>query len=150
MLLIGTDNLKYVYCEPDYELVWEKPIDINYTKAELKTEIDKLFGNKLFFYKEDDNKKYYGRNIVVFRTIVMNENLSAEDYIFYYAHESAHLTLHTYNDIDASFKAFKMLYESGNELFKQAAMNNLYYNMLGCYPNSYTYWYYAKEYLLKN
>lgn len=141
-------NYKYIEEAPDFNLVKYEQFDAQYSKTEAKAELDKIFKAKLFFYTENENNKYYGRTYAVFRVIAMNKNISINDFIFYYAHELVHLTEFTENDIYANFKAFKVLYESGNETFKKVAMNNLYRDMNGVDTEQYTYWHYAKQYLL--
>lgn len=142
-------NYKYIDEPRCQELVYEE-LELTCTKEEAKKEIERLTNAKLFIYKECDlGGQNPGLTILSIRFVRMQEGLNLEDYIFYYTHELVHLTECVANEIYTQFRAWQILYESGNEQFKAVAMRHLYRDMIGCDKQNYTYWHYAKEYLIR-
>lgn len=79
----------------------------------------------------------------------MQDNSSIEDYIFNFAHEYMHLKYMTSSERFVNFEAFKLLYNSDDECFRNVAIMYANQDMYGNIPETYSCWYYIKEYLNK-
>lgn len=142
-------DYKYIY-EPMCQEIEFEELELTYTKEKAKNEIEKLTNAKLFIYKECDLEwKNAGLTTLSIRLVRMQQGLSVEEYIFYYTHELVHLTECVANEIYTQFRAWQILYESGNAEFKAVAMRYLYKDMIGYDKEEYTYWHYAKQYLVQ-
>lgn len=128
------------------------PREITYSREEVRDKIGALAGKQLYFYAEQDlysRKKIYGETVFFIRLIIMQDNSDIVDYIFNFAHEYMHLKYMTASERFVNFEAFKLLYESDDECFRNVAILYAKQDMYGNIPESYQCWYYIKEYLNK-
>ena len=128
------------------------PREITYTREEVRKKIENLAGKQLYFYAEKDlysSKRIYGETVFFIRLIIMQDNADIVDYIFNFAHEYMHLKYMTASERFANFEAFKLLYESDDECFRNVAILYANQDMNGNIPESYSCWYYIKEYFNK-
>ena len=128
------------------------PREITYTREEVRKKIENLAGKQQYFYAEKDlysRKRIYGETVFFIRLIIMQDNSSIEDYIFNFSHEYMHLKYMTASERFVNFEAFKLLYESNDECFRNVAIMYANQDMYGNIPEPYSCWYYIKEYLNK-
>ncbi len=128
------------------------PREITYTREEVRNKIENLAGKQLYFYGEQDlfsRKRIYGETVFFIRLIIMQDNADIVDYIFNFAHEYMHLKYMTASERFVNFEAFKLLYESDDECFRNVAIMYANQDMYGNIPETYSCWYYIKEYLNK-
>ena len=116
------------------------------TKSEIKTEVDSLFGNPPYTYAEKDINEW-GLTYLPARHIVVDEALGFAEYTFTLAHELVHLTEST-NERWANYRAFIVLFESGNEFFKNVAVFGAWLDLAGCYAKEYQFVGHVEQYLL--
>lgn len=103
----------------DFQIDYTRPIDISYES--IKEDIDLLFNNPNYTLNIEDID-VSGRANLLTTTIVLDEGLSYENYVFTLAHELVHITYFTVNERFSNFTAWKILYESGNDYFKNVAL----------------------------
>ena len=128
------------------------PREITYTREEVRKKIEDIAGKQQYFYAEKDlysSKRIYGETVFFIRLIIMQDNADIVDYIFNFAHEYMHLKYMTASERFVNFEAFKLLYESNDEYFRNVAIMYAKQDMRGNIPESYSCWYYIKEYLNK-
>lgn len=121
--MVGYSNLSYKSYKPKsyiYQNIDLQEIEQTLTKQSAKELIKRLY-NTPHFYKEKELKQA-GRSIIFIRKVEINKNLSLNDYIITYAHELTHIKYVTVNETFVSYKAFKTLYESGNEELRYHSM----------------------------
>lgn len=95
----------------------------NTTKESLTTEINELFDNpsyKLQFSNLASNT--YGECNIFSRTITIKNNISNVFYVFALAHELVHLEYFTYCERFCNLQAYKILFDSNNNYFKNVAL----------------------------
>ena len=97
-----------------------KPIECNLTKQEIKSLLDKFYRIR-YTYGEFDSLSDDG--YVNGNHIVIKSSLTKEEYLFALAHEITHIKYETSNETFVEYTTIIELYESGNELFKQVALN---------------------------
>ena len=110
--------------------------NINYNhleidKSNLKSSIEDLIEFKFYNYiGKNSSSIANGKGLAYvnfhFRYIVIAENISTRDYITTLTHELIHLKYYNANEMWTNFMTFKLLYESNNSVFKQAAINFAY------------------------
>lgn len=115
-------------------------------RAEIKAEVDGLFGNPPYTYAESDIEAW-GLTYIQQRHIVIDEALSLAEYTFTLAHELVHLTEST-NERWANYRAFVMLYESGDEYFRNVAKFGAWLELAGFYSKEYQFVGHVEAYLL--
>ena len=128
------------------------PREITYTREEVRKKIENLAGKQQYFYGEQDlfsRKQIYGETVFFIRLIIMQYNADIVNYIFNFAHEYMHLKYMTASERFVNFEAFKLLYESGDEYFRNVAIMYANQDMRGGIDKNYSCWYYIKEYLNK-
>ena len=128
------------------------PREITYTREEVRKKIENLAGKQLYFYAEKDlysSKRIYGETVFFIRLIIMQYNADIVDYIFNFAHEYMHLKYMTASERFVNFEAFKLLYDSDDECFRNVAILYAKQDMCGNIPEPYSCWYYIKDYLSK-
>lgn len=95
----------------------------NTTKESLTTEINELFDNpsyKLQFSNLASNT--YGECNIFSRTITIKNNISNVFYVFALTHELVHLEYFTYCERFCNLQAYKILFDSKNNYFKNVAL----------------------------
>ena len=124
---------------------------VKYTKEEVRSKVEKIAGWLPYFYGEKDllSKQRYGETIFFLRLVIMHDDLDINNYIFNFAHEYMHLKYMTASERFVNFEAFKLLYESGDEYFRNVAIMYANQDMRGGIDKNYSCWYYIKEYLNK-
>ena len=95
------------------------------TKEEAKEFVKKLY-NTPHFYIETDQlpTTRYAECSVILRTVKIKKNLNIVDYVTSYAHELTHLKYLYADETLTTFKAFVVLYESGNEEIRNMALRD--------------------------
>ena len=132
------------YMELEYSVDWE-----NYTREEVRADLEKLFGAKFYIYKEEDldKKGVYGLTTPLIRLIRMDDNISIELYTFYFAHELVHLTHFTASEKYCNLVAFKVLYNT--EKYRDIAIRYAIQDRNGCITQDYSCWEYIFDYLME-
>ena len=126
------------------------PREITYTREEVRKKIENIAGKQLYFYAEEDlysSKRIYGETVFFIRLIIMQDNADIVDYIFNFAHEYMHLKYMTASERFVNFEAFKLLYESNDECFRNVAIMYANQDMYGNIPETYSCWGQIYEYL---
>lgn len=129
-----------------------KSYKVTYTKEEAKIEIEKIIKPKLYMYLEKDFDKNIANAAITYlvpRIIIVKPNIHIKDYILSYTHELVHLNELVTNERYTNFRTFVILYESGNEQFKNIALEYAYLDMKGRVTPEYSCWYYIKQYLVE-
>lgn len=148
--------LSYIYCFnylPYIEPSWN---NVSYTfddcdilsKNEIKYEVDKLFNNPKYNLSEQNLQgESMGYTWLFKRQIILEQNQSVDQYIHTLAHELVHLVYFCGNERFTNFKAFQILYESGNEFLKNCALKHANYYFAGYGDHRYDYAGYVQKYL---
>lgn len=118
-------------------------------REQFKRDIGSLAGWQQYFYTEQDLNivSRYGQTNMSFRVITMHNKLTDFEFMFYFVHEYLHLKLFTACERYINFQAFKLLYESGNENYKQVALRYANQDMNGCISYDYSCWGQIYDYL---
>lgn len=143
---------RMVYRQAEPVALTYTPREITYTREEVRNKIENLAGKQPYFYAEKDlysRKRIYGETVFFIRLIIMQDNADIVDYIFNFAHEYMHLKYMTASERFVNFEAFKLLYESNDECFRNVAIMYATQDMYGNISEPYSCWYYIKEYLNK-
>lgn len=131
------DSIEYTPYRPDY-----------ITRDYLKEEIEKLFDSPKYVYKDTTlQKPVIGKTTFLIRLIEMDIDISLENYTLAFTHEMVHLTHVTACERYCNFTAFKMLYESGNDYFKNVALAYADNDFRGYVEYNYSCSGYIEEYL---
>ena len=110
-------------------------IDYGYTKAELKTKIENLTGQRWYIYREKELEPFtYGQTYIMFRWVEISEDLDLNTYAETLCHELVHLKYNTGDERFTTYQTFVILYESE---FRQIALNMLYGQANGQYSYDY-------------
>lgn len=108
-----------------YEYLRDSDIKTDKTYAELKGECEDLLDQHFYIYIGKDhrlrNDTADGYCLMLFRTVVVNENMPKHNYVYTLVHELIHLKYFNRNETWVNFETFKVLYESGNEFFVNSA-----------------------------
>lgn len=119
-------------------------IDYGYSKKQIRNKLEKLTGVKFYFYIEKSlrEKDYAGSN-ALYRFVVVDKNLTTNEYVEYMCHELIHLKYNTVNDRFVTYHTFVTLF---NSEFIQIALNMVYKMQYGeylyeynCYAQIYDY-----------
>lgn len=139
----------------EYEPILRLPYNIAncpYTKAEIKSKIEALYGHPFYFYAENNIWASGMTELITRRVIIDNTpRLSHYNYTYTIAHELAHITAISGDEAFATYSAITKLYESGDAYFvevaKAFAMQNINnYGNNGAYECGY----YLQEYFKKS
>lgn len=157
VVLVTCGTFAFALCEKQPELAF-KPTTLTANalifdlspafsdKAEIKAEVDTLFGNPPYTYAESDISDW-GLTYMPQRHIVIDSELSLAEYTFTLAHELVHLT-ESHNERWANYKAFVVLYESENEYFQNVAVFGAWLDLAGFYSKEYQFVGHVEQYLL--
>lgn len=134
-----------------------KPINFDLKTAytyennfEIRKDLEKIYKPVVYFYAEGElNSSIGAQTILPLRHITMNSKYVniPYAYTFFLAHEFVHITYCVTNECFTEFTAFKTLYESGNEWFRNVALwraNDIVTHNL---QDTYDCGYYILEYL---
>ena len=155
-LFINSLLLSYIYCFNylPYKDCTLSSISYNFndceilSKNEIKYQIDKLFNYPNYTLAEQNLQgESMGYTWLFKRQIVIEQNQSVYQYTHTLTHELVHLIYFCGNERYANFKTFKILYESGNEFFKNCALQNADYYCREYGSQEYNYAGYAQAYL---
>ncbi len=116
----------------------------------IKQQIDSIFNCNYILIKSDLKGELKGKTYIMLKLIVLDNNLSLEDYAITLTHELVHLTYFTANERYTSFKTFQILYESKNEYFKNVALAYANLDFSGNTTKEYSCAGYIEEYLKKD
>lgn len=132
------------YIELTYSRNWT-----NYTRQEVRSDLESLFNAKCYTYKEDNLslKGVYGLTKPMLRTVTMDDDISIELYTFYLAHELVHLTHFTSSERYCNLIAFKTLYNT--EKYRDIAICYAIQDRNGCITQDYSCWEYIFDYLME-
>lgn len=118
------------------------------SNKEIKRDLDRLFGTSFYIYVEKDNMGHLqGQIHLLIRLIKVQSGLSKTQYCYTLAHELTHLVHCSLNETYTEFMAFKTLYESGNDWFKEVAKMRADNTIRGHSKTVYDCGYYMIEYL---
>ena len=121
------------------------------SNADIKQDIDGLFNNTKYILKHKEmNGDTAGYTVLLLKIIVLDNDLTQENYTLTLAHELVHLTHFTANERYVSFITFKVLYESENNYFKSVALAYADAQFKHLYQHSYDCSGYIEEYLQYN
>lgn len=121
-----------------------KDVDYGYSKKQIRNKIEKLTGVNIYLYKE----KYLregdkGICFPMFRFVIIDKNLTQNEYIECICHELTHLKYNTVNERYVQYQTFVTLF---NSEFRQIAINIVYKMQYGeylyeyeCYAQIYDY-----------
>lgn len=122
-----------------------KEIDYGYSKSTIKDKLENIVGIKFYIYKEKNiSSEYLGRTNFIFRTIILDKNLTNNEYIEVLCHELLHLKYNTANERYTQYQTFVYLY---NSEFRQTALNILYKMQYDYYAYEYNCYSQIVEYL---
>jgi hypothetical protein len=117
----------------------------DYTKEEVKNKLENILGVNSYFYVEKDlDEDISGFTYLMFRLIVIEKDLSINDYIEVLCHEMIHLKYNTIDERFTQYKTFERLFESE---FRQVALNIVHDMQWGVYPYEYECYAYIVDYL---
>lgn len=135
-LLIQNMTLRMEYIAPtDIISMQYKEIDYGYSKSTIKDKLENIVGIKFYIYKEKNiSSEYLGRTNFIFRTIILDKNLTNNEYIEVLCHELLHLKYNTANERYTQYQTFVYLY---NSEFRQTALNILYKMQYSYYSYEY-------------
>lgn len=118
------------------------------TEDYIKREIDNLFSNCKYILQYKDLKYgVAGVSYIMLKLVYIDTNLSLEDYAITLTHELVHINFFTVNERFTTFKTFQILYESGNEYFKNVALAYADSDIKGYMPFEYSCGGYIEDYL---
>lgn len=115
-----------------------RPPNIDYET--LTDDINQMFNNpsyKLTFTNFSGSTK--GECYMFSKTIVLQENMNYEYYVFCLTHELVHLTEFTYSERYTNLTAFYTLYNSENEYFKNIALYFADLDLQGIFKEEYSF-----------
>ena len=105
-------KIEYENYRPDY-----------ITEEYIKEEVDKLFPNVNYLLKSKHIPgTVAGYTYIMLKLVYIDTNLSLEDYTLTLTHELVHISHFTTNERYTNFKMFQILYESGNDYFRNVAL----------------------------
>lgn len=110
-------------------------VDYGYSKKQIRNKLEKLTGVTLYFYNEKtlrDGDK--GVSNPMYRFIVIDKSLSANEYIEIMCHELMHLKYNTVNERYVQYHTFVTLF---NSEFRQIALNIVHKMQYGEYLYEY-------------
>ena len=118
-------NIPYIEAE-EFDLQIEYVENI-YTRAELKSMVDALFGNPRYIYREREELRYGAIGLSCYYFSVVHIRADTPDYLYpiVLAHELVHIVYYTANERFCNIKAFELLYNSGNEFLRYSALEHL-------------------------
>ena len=121
--------------ETGYYRVTYSDIDYGYTRQEIRDKLESLVGvdHYLYFEKTLDNE-IAGVTALMFRTIVIDNTLSDNEYIETMCHELIHLRYNVGNERFTQYQTFVTLY---NSEFRQIALNIAHDMQIGKYAYEY-------------
>lgn len=151
LVIIGVDA---IYIRTAHKMEWRsakyvaqvkyEDIDYGYSKKQIRNKLEKLTGQKLYFYKEKtlrDGDK--GISSPMLRFVIIDKNLTSNEYIEVMCHELIHLKYNTINERYVQYQTFVTLF---NSEFRQIALNIVYKMQYGeylyeyeCYAQIYDY-----------
>lgn len=126
----------------EYEI--KRPDNISYENIESELN-DLLDYTDYKLIKTQFSGCYCGEANLISKTIKIDSNLDYEYYTFTLTHEIIHLKYFTTNDRFANYEAFKVLYQSGNEYFKNVALYVLNLDLSNAFSYDYKFSGYAEE-----
>jgi hypothetical protein len=101
-------------------------IALNCSNSDLMGAVDNLFNVKHFVARTGKRMANMTSSSCLFRIVFLDKDATGEDLVILYAHELAHLKFFRTDDTYISFKAFQMLYESGNNVLRNVAERYAY------------------------
>ena len=125
-----------------------RPTHIN--KEYIKNQIDDIFNCNYILTYKNLNDGYNGVSYIMLKVITLDNDLSLEEFTMTLTHELVHITYFTANERFTSFKAFQILYESGNEYFKNVALSYADIDLKGLMGKEYSCAGYIERYLANN
>lgn len=130
------------YIELTYEQNWN-----NYTREEVRRDLEGLFNAKFYKYQEEDldHKGVYGLTLPIYRNVKMDDDIPIYLYTFYLAHELVHLTHFTASERYCNLVAFKVLYNT--EKYRDIAIRYAIQDRDGGITQDYSCWEYIFDYL---
>lgn len=133
------------YMELNYTVNWE-----DYSREEVKNDLEELFGAKNYIYEEADlvPMGYYGLTMPMARTVQIDANIPIEEYALTLAHEFVHLTQFTASERYCNLIAFKKLYNT--EKYRDIAVRYAIKDRDGGVSTDYSCWEYIYDYLQEN
>lgn len=151
ILLFAYANINYRLDYQDCTLTYVEYDNIrpNYvTKDYIKQEVDNLFPNCKYILRcKDLGYGICGVSYIMLKLVYMDTNLSLESYAITLTHELVHINYFTVNERFTTFKAFQILYESGNEYLKNVALAYADSDIKGHMPYEYSCGGYIEDYL---
>lgn len=116
----------------------------------IKKEIDNIFNCNYILNFKNLNNKCDGVSYIMLKLVILDDNLSLEEFTMTLTHELVHLKFFTSNERFTSFKAFQILFESGNEYFKNVALAYANKDFNGLVEYEYSCAGYIEQYLNNN
>lgn len=121
---------------------------MGWDRAKCRAEIEKMFGNPKYIYKEVRMDRSFCMAII--RVIGINDSLYGCDYMHDLAHELVHLTEWVGDERYTEYRTFVRLYESEiPEIHEAGRRMAIGWYMIRHTKSEYNCWYQIKEYLKK-
>lgn len=115
-----------------------RPPNIDYQT--LTDDINQMFDNPSYTLTFTDfSGTTKGECYMFTKTIVLQENMTYEYYVFCLTHELVHLTEFTYSERYTNLTAFYTLYNSENEYFKNIALYFANLDLRGIFSEEYSF-----------
>lgn len=112
----------------------------NVDKDTIKVGVDKLFGNNNYRLTECDLEyPKRGHADILTRKVQVDKDLSLEHFAFALTHELVHINYFTKSERFCNLRAWELLYNSGNNYFKNIALMFAHYDILGAFEEEYSF-----------
>ena len=130
-----------------YKIV--RPDDINRTT--IKSEIDDLFDSpKYILIHTELQSPWWGLADIKGNRIYIEDSLNFENYCFVLAHEIVHIKYNTDCERRTNIIAWKTLFFSGNDYFKNIALQYAHKDLQGCVDYDYSILGYIEQYIMED
>ena len=143
-------SLPYKECQKQHTIYFDTSRPSYVNKDYIKKQIDKMFNCTYLLTFNKLNEPVDGISYIPLKLIVLDQDLTCEEFALTLAHELVHITQYTSNERYTTFKTFILLYESQNEYFKNIALAYAELDFNGLMPKEYSCAGYIEEYLAEN
>lgn len=117
-------------------------------KQEIKKRVEKLFNSSLYKLEETELPAcVLGEANLLTRKIKIDKRLNNIDFAFTLTHELIHINYMTISERFCNFKAFQLLYESGDDFLRSVALDAVHGDIHGYQLDDYSFVGYAEVYL---
>lgn len=123
----------------------------NISRETIKNDIDSLFDNpKYTLFHTDLQYPWWGLADTKENKIYIENSLGYENYCFVLAHEIVHIKYNTHCERKTNLITWKMLFFSGNDYFKNIALQYAYKDLHGYIDYDYSFLGYIEKYIMED